>query len=109
MFARKLVILVTAAFAIGAAGCAWETGDESVYYQHNPQHQIENDPSGTGKTPNQDVAADPGTVQAGATQGPLLVPATGTTQSSPEPQPWMEPSTTAPVVHPPKWTETRIP
>jgi hypothetical protein len=98
MFARKLIILVSAAFAIGAAGCAWETGDESVYYQHGPQQQLETDPSGTGKTPNQDVAAgDP--VQAGAAQKPLLAPTT-TPQMDPEPQPWI--GTGYAIVKPPK-------
>lgn len=101
MFARKLIILVTAAFAIGAAGCAWETGDESVYYQHGPQQQLETDPSGTGKPPNQDVTSgDP--VQAGATQTPLLAP-TNEPQRDPEPQPWI--GTGYNVVKPSKWSQ----
>jgi hypothetical protein len=75
------------------AGCAWDTGDEAVYYEHAPKHELDDngstidDPSGLGATPNKDVASpDPTSdtpVQSGQT--PRLVPVV----PEPEPQPWI--------------------
>jgi hypothetical protein len=86
------VLVGSVAVAPLLGGCAWETGDEAVYYQHAPKHELDNgsinDPSGLGTTTNAAVAAQdpnaPAPVQAGVSPvGPPPPP------KEPEPQPWM--------------------
>jgi hypothetical protein len=109
MFRKGIVVVLMALGMSSVVGCAWETGDEAVYYQHAPKHELDNgainDPSGLGTTTNQAVAApDPSSVapvQAGSAPGVGATP-----NPEPEPQPWMTPPKQK---LPPQSTNSRIP